>query len=314
VTPVIVCPIDFSEASRGALRYGLAIAGHFGSTLLVVTVNDPLLAEAAAIHSSTERVIRDTEDALREFFAETAGARPDGASRVVFEVRTGKPAEGILEAAHARAADLIVISSHGLTGFRKMFFGSTTERVLRETRVPVLVVPGTDRGPERGLSAHVHVRRVLVPVLLPAATPRQLAVARGLADALGAAALLLHVVEPVRAAVLYDRYLPSIERERRMRAESDLDALVRDFGGRRAEGLIAYGEPAEEIVKVAEDRDADLIVMSLSGSPLTGPRIGSVTYRVLSAAGRLVIALPMGDFTQRREKAAGADSVEKARS
>ena len=38
-----------------------------------------------------------------------------------------------------KAVDLIVMSSHGLTGFRKLFFGSTTERVLRETSVPVLV-------------------------------------------------------------------------------------------------------------------------------------------------------------------------------
>lgn len=308
MTPSIVCPIDFSEASRGALRYGIAIAEHFGSTLVVTTVNDPLLAEAAAMRSSAERVIQDTDAALRHFFAETAGGRPEGPARAVFEVRTGKPADEILAAARAHAADLIVISSHGLTGFRKMFFGSTTERVLRETESPVLIVPGSDPGPAGLHAARTLVPRILVPVLLPGAHAMQLAVARGLSDALDAPALVLHVVEPVRAAVFHARYLPSIERERRMRAESDLERLVSGFGGRRAEGLIAYGEPAEEIVKVAEDRSAGLIVMSLFGSPLAGPRIGSVTYRVLSTAGRLVLALPMRDFSRQPEKAAGRDS------
>ena len=55
---------------------------------------------------------------------------------------------------------------------------------------------------------------------------------------------------------------------------------------------MAYGEPAEEIAKVASDRDAGLIVMGLHSSPVLGPRMGSVTYRVLCLAHRLVLALP----------------------
>ena len=60
----------------------------------------------------------------------------------------------------------------------------------------------------------------------------------------------------------------------------------------QAEALIAYGEPAEEIAKVANDRDAGIIVMGLHSSPVLGPRMGSVTYRVLCLAHRLVLALP----------------------
>jgi nucleotide-binding universal stress UspA family protein len=56
--------------------------------------------------------------------------------------------------------------------------------------------------------------------------------------------------------------------------------------------LVVYGEPAEEIAKVASDRDAGLIVMGLHSSPVLGPRMGSVTYRVLCLAHRLVLALP----------------------
>jgi nucleotide-binding universal stress UspA family protein len=60
----------------------------------------------------------------------------------------------------------------------------------------------------------------------------------------------------------------------------------------KPEALVAYGEPAEEIAKIANDRDAGLIVMGLHSSPVTGPRMGSVTYRVLCLAPRLVLAVP----------------------
>ena len=47
VRPSILCPVDFSDASAGALRYAAAIASHFGTRLIVLTVEDPLLTEAA---------------------------------------------------------------------------------------------------------------------------------------------------------------------------------------------------------------------------------------------------------------------------
>lgn len=292
--PSILAPVDFSDASRGALRHAAVLAEHFGAGLVVMTATDPLLAEAAAMGTSAEHVTEETLEALRAFVRETLDRPLKGVS-VTYEAPTGKPHDEILRAARAHRSDLLVISSHGLTGFRRMFFGSTTERVLRETAVPVLVVPGHKRGPDSLAEAIASVRRILVPVLLPAADGAQLAIVRGLSDVLNAPALVLHVVEPARAALpRSERYLPGVERERRARAEADLEQVMQEFAGRRAEALLAYGEPAEEIVKVADDRDAGLIVMSLTGSALAGPRIGSVTYRVLCAAGRLVLALPPG--------------------
>lgn len=294
ITPSILCPVDFSDASRGALRYGAVLAEHFGSDLVVMTAMDPLLAEAAAMETSAAEVRTATLDALQKFFSETV-ERALKAASVAFVASVGKPDAEILRLARERDTDLIVISSHGLSGFRKMFFGSTTERVLRETTVPVLVVPGDDRGPWSLADATSRVRRILAPVLLSPVNARQITVARGLAEALMAPVLLLHVVEPLRAVLpRSDRYLAKVERERRERAEAELERIAGSAGAARVEGLIAYGEPAEEIAKVARDRGVGLIVMSLQGSPLAGPRIGSVTYRVLSAAGRPVLALPAG--------------------
>ncbi len=287
--PSILCPVDFSAASRAALAYAAAICGHFGSELVVMTANDPLLAEAAAMDSSAARVRDETRAELKRFFAEAVERRIKG-GEVVFDVATGEPAPEILRVARERASGLIVMSSHGLSGFRKMFFGSTTERVLRETRAPVLVVPGDARGPASFEEAARSVRRVLAPVLASRGA-EQLTPVRAIVSALGVPAILLHVVEPVRAVLPKgDHYLPSIEQERRARAEAQLAEIAAGLPG--VEPLIAYGESSEEIVKVARDRGVGLIVMALQGSSLPGARIGSVTYRVLCSARTLVLAIP----------------------
>ena len=117
---------------------------------------------------------------------------------VRFEVAAGKPAPEVLRVARERKCDLIVMGTHGLTGVRRMFFGSTTERVLRETTVPVLLTPASEKGPVQLEDVKRAIRRVLVPVDLSAATARPVQIASGVAEALDAALLLTHVIEPYR--------------------------------------------------------------------------------------------------------------------
>jgi nucleotide-binding universal stress UspA family protein len=176
---------------------------------------------------------------------------------------------------------------------RKLFFGSTTERVLRETSVPVLVTPSTDHGPRQIDEIARTVRRVLAPVDLTAASPRQVLIARGIGEAINVPIVLAHVIEPVRFPAHIDMPLPSIEAERRDRAERALAELTSTIPpALKPEALVAYGDPAEEIAKIARDRRAGLVVMGLHASPLTGPRMGSVTYRLLCLSPTLVLALP----------------------
>ena len=290
--PSVLSPIDFSDSSRGALRYSAVIAAHFAAGLTLLAVNDPLLQEADEI-AGVAQLTEDTRRDMERFLSETFASLPQGVADVRLEVTTGKPAPEILRVSREKHCDLIVMSSHGLTGFRKLFFGSTTERVLRETSVPVLVTPATDQGPESVDDIRKAVRRVMAPVDLSAATPYQLRIARGLAEALDVPLLVLHVVEPVRLRASALPRLPKVEAERRHRAEQDLKRAVEDMPARiKTEVLIAYGEPAEEIAKVASDREAGIVVMGLHSSPVLGPRMGSVTYRVLCLAHRHVLALP----------------------
>jgi universal stress protein A len=174
-----------------------------------------------------------------------------------------------------------------------LFFGSTTERVLRETTIPVLVTPPIAVGPLTPEEVKGRVRRVLVPVDLTDATTRQVQLARRVAETIDVPVLLTHVIEPARFPLPPRTHLPNVDAERRARADKMLEGLRQTIpAALKPEAFVVYGDPAEEIVKVAHDRQAGLIVMGLHSSPLTGPRMGSVTYRVLCLAPTLVLALP----------------------
>jgi nucleotide-binding universal stress UspA family protein len=289
----VVCPVDFSEPSQAALCYAAAIADHFGARLAIVGVDDALLTEVAAATGRVPSLTEESEAELRRFCGETLARMGPGARTVEYRVASGKPAVEILRIAREVGAELIVMGSHGRSGVRKMFFGSTTERVLRETSIPVLVTPD-DRERVVSLSAASgHIHRIVAPVDLTANSPHQVTLAAGLASALSVPLILAHVIEPAFIPFNVRLLVPGADAERRSVVEEQLTALAESAAqGATTESVVLTGEPSEEIVKLADVRDAGLIVMGLHSSGLLGPRMGSVTYRVLCLTHALVLALP----------------------
>jgi len=293
VRPSILCPIDYSDASAGALRYAAAIAEHFVAHLLVLTVEDPLLTAAMDLGAGVHWTRDLSERELSKFVTHTFGEDSAALAMCEYDVAVGKPSGEILRVARERSCDLIVMSSHGLTGARKLFFGSTTERVLRETTVPVLVTPPGNPGTIHLEDAPRLLRRIVVPIDISPASLYQTQVARGLAEALNLPFVLVHVIEPVRSRLLARLNLTGLDSDRRSVAEGCLDELVAALPQRlRPEALIVFGDPAEEAAKVVRDRQAGLVVMGLHGMPPLGPRMGSVTYRMSCLMPTLVLALP----------------------
>jgi nucleotide-binding universal stress UspA family protein len=290
----ILCPIDFSDPSRGALRYAAVAATYAGESLTLLTVNDPLLEQAAAMANGPGSLEADARRELEQFFNDTFSGRLPGVS-VDFVVATGKPDVEIHRVAEERQTRVIVMSSRGATGIRKLFLGSVTERVLRATTVPVLVTPPADGGPVTADDVRKTIRRILVPVDLTIAGSMEHTVehARHIGVILGAPILLITVIEPVRAMVPGHAFAANVDNERRDQAEQRLQEFVDTLPeDPRVEPLVVFGEPAEEVAKIATDRQAALIVMGLHASALPGARMGSVTYRVLSVTHGLVLALP----------------------
>ena len=139
----ILCPVDFSGLSAAALRYAATLARRLDARLTVVYANTftapPYFTESKL--GELERQFRDSfheaETALRRFVSKNI---PDAqAGALVVE---GLPVDAIHKAVEEAGADLIVMGTHGRGGLNRLMLGSVTDRVLRESRVPVLTVRG----------------------------------------------------------------------------------------------------------------------------------------------------------------------------
>jgi nucleotide-binding universal stress UspA family protein len=139
---MILCPIDFSEHSEHALACAMDLSALTGGRLTLVTVVDELLNAAAHAAGNGDTVRAQTQQELHDLLARvSAGGR--SAARLEIAVVIGQPAREILKRADADGSDLIVMGTQGLGGARRLVFGSTTARVVRESRIPVLVVPSS---------------------------------------------------------------------------------------------------------------------------------------------------------------------------
>ncbi|MBI3848849.1 MAG: universal stress protein [Verrucomicrobia bacterium] len=137
----ILVPVDFSECSRKALDYALPFARQFQAaiTLLhVVHVNYYTTSSEYSAFDYPELMEETRRAGERQLGRLASSVRKSCPVKTVIE--TGHPGSVIVDAAKKRRADLIIISTHGRTGFKRVLLGSTTEHVVRYAPCPVLIV------------------------------------------------------------------------------------------------------------------------------------------------------------------------------
>jgi nucleotide-binding universal stress UspA family protein len=147
----IVAPTDFSDASKEGVRAAVAIAKHFSATIHLVHVVTPI-PEFMGAHAPTgfhiPSVLKELEDGARSSLQELIDEELPGELDVDSKVFTGDPATEIVNLAGEAGADLIVMATHGATGWKRLVTGSVTEKVIRYSKVPVLSVRGSEGGDE----------------------------------------------------------------------------------------------------------------------------------------------------------------------
>ena len=289
---LILSAVDFSDQSKHALRWAGAQAGRFHSRVTVISVIEPLLAEAARIRLGRDLAGEDTEAALREFVAATwspADGVQDKRSR---GFRLESPPRPSSTPQRSKAPSLIVMGTQGLSGFRKWLLGSTTERVLRRTPVPVLAVP-LATGPQAAHENGLEISRVLAATDFSECSAAAAKMAADLAVHLSARLILAHVVAPL---VVPEEWQPLVQEsnERRIRsARATLQGQAKQLCGGACDAVVSVGHPVDSISSIARDRGAQLIVMGLSSDRGTfASRPGSTAYQVLSSGTVPTLVVP----------------------
>src|SRR6476646_8855076 len=131
----ILCPIDFSDISSHALEHALAFARWYDAAVTGLFVYTPVFASTPGVGMyayGAPPIMEEFEPAAyeRDLLAFIARANPSGIATSA-QVAVGLPAQEIVAAAKALPADLVVVGSHGTTGFEHLMLGSIAERVLR---------------------------------------------------------------------------------------------------------------------------------------------------------------------------------------
>lgn len=145
----ILAPTDFSEPSLSGQKAAGELARESDAELLLIHVVAPVRSippTGPPVHAGFEMssVMEELEEAARETVEAMVEERKGEGIRARGQVVQGNPAEEIASAAEKENADVIVIATHGWTGWRRFVFGSVAEKVVRLASCPVLTIPAAE--------------------------------------------------------------------------------------------------------------------------------------------------------------------------
>jgi nucleotide-binding universal stress UspA family protein len=281
----VFCAVDLGPEANDVLRQASELAQGPGATLLVLHAvtapprNDPLFPN---LYSSAWAELSALQARLQETLVErvrAATGRGTDAFRV--QVTDGTPYATIVERAEAWGADVIVLGSCGTTGVARALLGSVAERVVRFSHGPVLV---TRPGPRTGW--------VLAATDLSDPSWPAVAAAGVEARRRGARVTLVHSLDTMMqtvwaagtAVVIPFRPSPEARAEAFKTADERLQKALSRTGA-EGETAVLEGPPAADIVRLAGELPAELVVVGTAGR--TGLRrtlLGSVAEAVVRDA------------------------------
>jgi nucleotide-binding universal stress UspA family protein len=303
----ILVPIDFSCPSLKAIPYALAIA-RFGSDVHLLHVVDTTEYPPPTLLTLPLVPQAEWNRRLMKQLHATAGMYDTrGGGIHVLKLREGRAYEEICAAARRLNADLVVIATHGYTGYEHVFLGSTAERVVQHSRCPVLVVRvhGTHRDGARGVRTNKGFRlaKILVPIDFSDCSKAAFTYASGLARDFRAELRLVHVISP-HWYPFGDKYAALDAARLMQEAHDSADRQMRQMAARanvRYSAEVRRGSPAIEICNAA-NQHVGLIVTSTHGRTGLGHvLIGSVAERVVRHARCPVLVIPArGKFNKAR--------------
>ncbi|HET8656263.1 MAG TPA: universal stress protein [Longimicrobiaceae bacterium] len=288
----VVTAVDFHESSRAA---ALWVMRHFAPAArheLVHVVDLPELpAPLRGLGADREELRLAAREGAQRRLDELA-ALGEGA-RVGTHVREGRPAREIVHLADELGADIVVVGQQGPTHGVRVLLGSTAERVLFRSPIPVLVARKVGGAPPRRLFAAVDPSDVADDVL---------AWTRALIEHFGATATLLSVVDRV---LLADELtgLPTAEMLQRLVDEATpamrswLEAAIDRTGLERSavEATVRVGDPTHEIIAGAARDGAQLLLLGSKGGDVARTTlIGRILNKVVRAAPCSVLVVTSG--------------------
>jgi len=300
----VLVPLDRSALAEQAIGQAAAIARASHAELDLVMVHEPLSFAGFSDEPWNANQWDDDHKYLERIVDELASGASITATHTLLR---GDATQLICQRAWDIDADLIVMTSHGRTGFSRAWMGSIADGVLRHSAVPVLMLRPVETPSDR-FAAHRLFKHVLVPLDGSSLSADILASASSVARCSAAPITLLRVVQPVPLATIdvdmayaASAFIPDDEATSRLVEEAtrELDEVSRrlsdELGAEVGAHVIVAGQIARGILDFAAGHHADVIAMSTHGRGASRFLLGSVADKVLRASTLpMLLHRPMG--------------------
>ena len=298
----ILFPTDFTPHARSALKYAAAFARETRGRVVLFSVQTGSVP--ANLMTLPDRVFEDQDSKwLMQLRGQAQALLRDplfDGLEVEPVIVEGEPAPEIAKAVRDYDIDLVTVVTHGRRGLARAVFGSTAEEIISEAPCPVLTIrpPQHDFVEHRGHQTEINLNRILLATNFRASSVPATQLARELAAAKQAELHAIYVIGDYfeQISVMFPEGGRSALSRMRAEVKERMDVLARENGG-RIETHVAEGRPYAEIVRLAAELDANLIVIgtTVHASLFGGaPALGSEIERVVRNAPCPVLCVPSG--------------------
>lgn len=273
----ILLVTDFSPASKKTLEYAASLARRYGSAIYlthVITVDGYPLASPEYVSSSLQKMHVEAKEGFRELLkSEELIELP---YRVL--IQEGNLWPSIEELIKTYDIDLLVVGTRGVGAVEKVLIGSGAEEIFRKARVPVLTVgPSATKEP----LYEMEFKNILFATDFGRSAEREAEYAVSLAQKHCSRLRLLHVLPHPEA---YGEDVLAVKKENSMVQLRELVATGADLHC-KLDFEVAVGEPVHQILRIAEETKADLIIMGAKArNSLAGNVPHTKAYRMVCSA------------------------------
>ena len=270
----IVVGIDFSQNSENALRHAVALALKTNAKIHIVWVKTPGASNKLGIMDE-KSLVKTAQDRLQELLAVSRAEAPKNEIQTV--ILEGKAYAEITQYAANLDDTILVVGSHGVSGFEEMFIGSNTMKIVGLTTVPVLIIGN-----------HIKINRDLTHILVPIDTSfetlQKMKTSIAFAKYFSAKLLLLGICAPCTAET---KHVINIQLNHAV-------GMCGEAGVRYSASTIdIHGQVSKSVIEWGKQEDVNLmVIMREEEDDITSFWLGSNTRQLMNYAPMPLLVIP----------------------
>lgn len=293
----ILVPTDFSSNAEYAIRYAFAFAKKTGATIDFVHVLEPLCDRVVYDIALEENNVANVNRIAREVSLERLKKLAHRAEALGIisdtHLESGAAVDVITALAKELGSTVVVLASHGHSGFDALVFGSTSEKLIRLSPSPVLVIKHPEYEFVQQDSLDIHLTKVLCPIDFSDFSKRVLPLAVTICREYNATLVLAHVVEPhVEMSPFLSELSMSHVEPQESTVHTHIEQVAKQIQDCAVDEVILEGSVHRELVNLIDAHGIGLVIMATHGrGGIAHAVFGSTTEKMIRSAPCPVLTL-----------------------